>query len=261
MRFSYVTANLIGEPFGYNGETDWEKLDNAMVEQTTPETFRETCRMVKDMEFDGIEIYTGHCNYLKRDVDFAKAIRDVCGEEGLDIVGYAGGFGLPGGTRQDFERTFAMCKALGCTLMTGGIAGPADWTLAAEMLRDEGLVIAYENHPEKTAEEVLAKIAGKEDVIKVGFDTGNITAQGGDALEAAKRLSAHLAHLHCKDVRVAGAHDTCALGEGVAKVRETVQYIVAQGYDEWASIEHEPYDHDPNPEIARSLETLKAWLA
>lgn len=260
MRLSYVTANLIGEPFGYNGETDWGKLDDAMVEQTTPESFRETCRVIKGMGFEGVEIYTGHCSYLKRDVEFAKAIRDVCGEEGLAVVGYAGGFGLPDGTREDFERTFRMCKALGTELMTGGIAGPADWEPAAEILREEGLVIAYENHPEKTAEEILAKIGGKEDVIKVGFDTGNITAQGGDAAAAAGKVMGHIRHLHLKDVRAAGAHDTCAIGEGVAKVREAFDYIVGHGYDGWASIEHEPFDRDPNEEVARSLATVKEWF-
>jgi sugar phosphate isomerase/epimerase len=210
------------------------------------------------MGFEGIEIYTGHCSYIKRDIDYAKALRDVCGEEGLVVVGYAGGFGRPEGTREDFARTFAMCKALGTDLMTGGITG--DWDLAAEMLRDEGLIIAYENHPEKTAEELLAKIEGKEDVIKIGLDTGNLTSRGGDALDAAQKLAPHIAHLHLKDVREVGGHNTLALGKGVAKVREALVYLAGQGYDRWATIEHEPFDRDPNPEVAESLATAKEWL-
>lgn len=260
MRLSYVTANLIGQPFGFNGDTDWGKLDAAMIEETTPETFREICRNVKGMGFEGIEIYTGHCSYLKRDLDYAKAIAEVCGEEGLSVVGYAGGFGQPKGTREDFKRTFAICKALGATLMTGGIAGPADWSLCAEILRDEGLVIAYENHPEKNADEILAKIAPYKDVIKVGLDTGNLTSKGGDALAAARKLLPHIVHLHLKDVRAVGGHDTLALGKGVAKVKEALLYLVANGYTGWASIEHEPFDRSPDPEVTESLKTVRAWL-
>ncbi|MHC4713391.1 MAG: sugar phosphate isomerase/epimerase family protein [Planctomycetota bacterium] len=261
MRLSYVTANLIGQPSGFSGDTDWGKLDAAMISETTPETFRAICRKVKGMGFDGIEIYTGHCSYLDRDVDFAKAIAEVCGEEGLAVVGYAGGFGRPDGTREDFKRTFAMCKALGAALMTGGIAGPPDWSLCAEMLREEGLIIAYENHPETTPEEILAKIGPYEDVIKVGLDTGNLAAQGGDALEAAKKLLPFIAHLHLKDVREVGAHNTVAVGKGVAKAREALLYLVQHGYDRWATIEHEPFDRDPDPEVAESLKAVQTWLS
>jgi len=259
MKLSYVTANLIGAGFGFNGDPDWGKLEAAMIEQTTPQTFRKIAKAVKAMGFDGVEIYTGHCSYLKRDLDYAKAIRDVCNEEGLPVVAYAGGFGQPGGAREDFKRTFAMCRALGATLMAGGIAGK-DWGLCAKMLRDEGLVIGYENHPEKSAEEILARIAGHEDVIKVTLDTGNLTSKGGDARLAAERLMPLIVHMHLKDVKAAGGHDTLALGKGVARVKDALDYVVAHGYKAWASIEHEPYDRDPDPEVKESLGTVRKWL-
>ena len=260
MKLSYVTANLIGEPFGFNGDTDWGKLDEAMIEQTTPASFRLIAKAVKKMGFEGIEVYTGHCSYVRRDLDFAKGIRDACAQEGLPIVAYAGGFGFPNATREDFQRTFRMCKALGCKLMAGGIAG-SDWKLAAQMLRDEGLVIGYENHPEKSADEVLAKLSGKEDVIKVTLDTGNLTSKGGDARLAAEKLFPYLVHLHLKDVKAIGGHDTLALGKGVARVKDALDYVVAQGYNGWASVEHEPYDRNPNPEVAESLKTVRRWPA
>lgn len=260
MNLSYVTANLIGAPSGFNGDSDWGTLDAAMVEQTTPAGFRKIARAVKAMGFDGIEIYTGHCSYLKRDIDYAKEIRAACLEEGLPIVAYAGGFGQPGGTREDFSRTFAMCKALGCTLMAGGIEGK-DWGLCARMLRDEGLLIGYENHPEKSAEEILAKIEGHEDVIKVTLDTGNLTSKGGDALDAATKLMPLVIHMHLKDVKAAGRHDTVALGKGVAKVRSALSFVATHGYRGWASVEHEPYDRDPDPEVLESLKTVRDWLS
>ncbi len=258
VKFSYVTANLIAQPAGFSGVSDWGELADAMTEETTPETFRLICRKVKGMGFEGIEIYGGHCNYLVHDLDHARAIRDVCGEEGLEVAGYAGSCGQPDGTRDDYERNFAMCEALGAKLLAGGFAGDAN--LAAEILRDHGLVIAYENHPEKTADELLKKIEGNEDVIKLCLDTGNLTAKGGDALEVAEALLPHIAHLHLKDVKAVGGHDTLAIGRGVARVKEALLYCVASGYDGWATIEHEPFDRDPDPEVAESLVTVKAWL-
>ncbi len=260
MKISYVTANLIGHASGFSGDTDWGKLHDAMVEETTPDAFRDIARTVKAMGFEGVEIYTGHCDYNKRGVDYAKALKDICDDEGLAVAGYAGGFGFPGGTREDFRRTFAMCKALGCKLMAGGIAGD-DWSLCASMLREEGLLIGYENHPEKTGGEVLKRIEGHEDVIRAALDTGNITAKGGDALEAAKTLMPHIVHMHLKDVKRSGEHDTVALGKGVAKVSEALAYVLANGFDGWASVEHEPFDRDPDPEVAESLATLRRWHA
>jgi L-ribulose-5-phosphate 3-epimerase len=259
MKLSYVTANLIGAAFGFSGDPDWGKLDAAMIEQTTPQTFRKIAKAVKAMGFEGIEIYTGHCSYLNRGLDYAKAVRDVCAEEGLPVVAYAGGFGRPDGTREDFKKTFAMCKALGTRLMAGGIAGN-DWGLCAKMLRDEGLAIGYENHPEKSAEEILAKVSGHEDVIKVTLDTGNLTSKGGDARVAAEKLMPLIVHMHLKDVKAVGGHDTLALGKGVAKLKDTMGYVLTHGYKGWASIEHEPFDRDPDAEIAESLTTVRNWL-
>ena len=259
MKLSYVTANLIGQPFGWNGDTDWGKLDAAMIEETTPKSFRKIARKVKKIGFEGIEIYTGHCSYVKRGVDYGKSIAAACGEEGLPVVAYAGGFGYPKGTREDFKRTFAMCRALGCRLMAGGICGE-DWTLAAEMLRDEGLVVGYENHPEKSAEEILAKIGDDSDVIKATLDTGNLTSRGGNARDAVEKLLSLLVHVHLKDVKAVGGHDTLALGKGVARVREVVDYLEAHGYNKWASIEHEPFDRDPDGEVAGSLASVRKWL-
>jgi len=260
MQLSYVTANLIAQPANFSGEHDWDKLHDAMVQGTSPESFRRIAKAVKKMGFEGIEIYTGHCDPYQRDADYAKAIRDVCAAERLPIVAYAGGAGYPGATRQEFARHFAMCKALGCTLMAGTLAGK-DWTLPAKMLRDEGLILAYENHPEKTAEEVLAKVEPFSDVIKVNLDTGNLTAQGGDARVAAEKLFPLIVHLHLKDVRAVGGHDTLALGKGVARVKDALEYVLSGGYAGWASIEHEPFDRDPDPEVAESVKTVRKWLA
>jgi len=260
MRISYVTASRIGEPSGFSGETDWERLHDRMAQETTPETFRRVARAVKALGFEGIEIYTGHCDYSLRAPDYSRSIRQVCDVEGLEIVAYAGGMGLPDGSREALQRTFDACEALGAPVMAGGLAPGADWDEVAELLRERGLVFAYENHPESSADEVLEKISGREDVIKACLDTGNLTAAGGDAREAAEALLGHLAHVHLKDVPGPGRHDCRALGEGAAKVEETVRFLAESGYEGWASIEHETFDRDPDGEIELSLGRVREWL-
>src|SRR5207248_11004005 len=118
------------------------------------------------------------------------------------------------------------------------------------------------NHPEKSIDEILHKIGGGQfSRIGIALDTGWCGTQGIDAVEAAKRLREKLFIVHLKDVKVAGAHDTCALGEGIVAIEGVVRYLLKTGWDGTFCIEHEPYDHDPMPEVKRSFERIKKWLS
>ena len=48
-----------------------------------------------------------------------------------------------------------------------------------------------------------------------------------------------------KDVKAAGKHETCALGEGIVPVEKIVRFLVETGWEGTIGIEHEPYDRDP----------------
>jgi hypothetical protein len=39
-----------------------------------------------------------------------------------------------------------------------------------------------------------------------------------------------------------------------------VRYLVQSGWQGDIAIEHEPFDRDPMPEIARSYQRVKEWL-
>jgi len=124
-----------------------------------------------------------------------------------------------------------------------------------------GVLYAFENHPEKTVEEILAKVDhGRRASIGVALDTGWCGTQGMDAVDAVKRLREVLFILHLKDVTQAGSHDTCAAGEGIVPCEQIVRHLVDTGWEGTICIEHEPYDRDPMPEVLRSVKRVKEWI-
>jgi sugar phosphate isomerase/epimerase len=120
--------------------------------------------------------------------------------------------------------------------------------------------IGIENHPERSADEVLAKIGDNSDVLGACVDTGWWLTQGYDPAEAVRRLEGHLFHVHLKDIRAAGKHDTCALGDGLLDVAAMIGALREVGYTGYLSIEHEPDDHDPTSEVVRSRELVERLL-
>jgi sugar phosphate isomerase/epimerase len=106
--------------------------------------------------------------------------------------------------------------------------------------------------------------------IGIALDTGWFATQQYDAAEAIKRLSRRIVHVHLKDIRrpekgdgptlKAAGHETCALGDGVVPIEQCVNALRTLGYQGGLSIEHEPEDHNPLPEVQASLERLKGWM-
>jgi sugar phosphate isomerase/epimerase len=120
---------------------------------------------------------------------------------------------------------------------------------------------AYENHPEKTPQEILDRAGnGQYEHVGVALDTGWCGTHAMDALEAVKAVRDRLFIIHLKDVQAHGRHDTCALGEGVVPVEKVVRYLVESDWHGTLCIEHEPFDRDPMPAVKRSVERVKQWL-
>lgn len=55
-------------------------------------------------------------------------------------------------------------------------------------------------------------------------------------------------------------HETCALGEGIVSIEAVVKEAVRGGFAGPIGIEHEPEDHDPEPEVRTSLARVRQWL-
>ena len=109
---------------------------------------------------------------------------------------------------------------------------------------------------------MLAYVGDEDtDVLGVTVETGWFVSQAYPADEAIRELGSRVMHVHLKDVRAAGAHETCGYGQGVVPVRGCVDALRALGYTGYLSIEHEPEAYDPIPEILDAHAQLKTWLA
>ena len=89
-----------------------------------------------------------------------------------------------------------------------------DAAVLVPVLREHGVRLAIENHPERTPGEVLQKIeaaARPDDMLGATVDTGWWATQGYDPARAIEELAPHVLHVHLKDVLAVGEpHDTTA---------------------------------------------------
>ncbi len=136
-----------------------------------------------------------------------------------------------------------------------------DRAFVVAALHKHNLRLGLENHPEKTPEEMLAKIGdGGDGRIGTTVDTGWYGTQGYDAAEAIARLGNHVLYVHLKDVLAPGAHDTCRYGHGIVPIEECVRTLREIGYNGGISVEHEPEHADPSADCKAGLHMLRTWL-
>jgi sugar phosphate isomerase/epimerase len=262
-KISFISANYVGRALDYRGPADWMANDAATVKAASAEHFNAVAKDVAEAGFEAIDIWTAHCNWVHHaDGDYIEIVKGICSQYDLAITSYAGGLNVK--SAAELEAPFKFMKQLGAPIFAGGMwgANPAEMTPHIQKICDRlGVRYGFENHPEKTVEEILAKIGGgKFSRVGVALDTGWCGTQGMDALEAAKRLSEKLFIVHLKDVKAAGEHVTCALGEGIVPIEGVVRYLKESGWEGTLCIEHEPYDHDPMPDIRKSAERVREWL-
>jgi sugar phosphate isomerase/epimerase len=262
---SFITANFVARARGYDGNPDWMVHDQATVGSASPERFLEVVQDLVAAGFDAVDVWTAHCHWRHHDrEDYLEQVKGFCSQFDLTITSYAGGMDVT--SAADLDAPLRFMKQLGAPLLAGGIRGLPPAELCAAMddaCRRYGVRWAYENHPEKTFDELLAKVdGGKHERVGVALDTGWCGTQGMDAVDAARRLHemGKLFIVHLKDVMAAGKHDTCAIGDGIVPCEAVVRYLAKAGWAGDIAIEHEPYDRDPMPEIARSLERVRGWL-
>ena len=68
-------------------------------------------------------------------------------------------------------------------------------------------------------------------------------------------------HTHVKDVKAAGKHETCLLGDGVADVGGCLAALRDVKYAGWYSREDEPEDRNPFDSAVRNREWIEKRLA
>lgn len=264
---SFMTANYIGQQSGYTHPADatleWATAQDTVIRWFAPrETYAARLGAVLDAVraagFGTVDLWLGHLDPAWSADHVAIACEELA-RRGMDVSSLAGWFG---GSREALEAYCRMARAVG-TRILGGACGylDVDRADAVAVLKDYDIVLALENHPEKNPSALLAKIGdGADGHVGAALDTGWFATQGFDPVEAIRALRPHIALVHLKDVREAGKHATCALGDGIARVRGCVGALQESGYTGGICIEHEPGDRDPMPECITSLARVREWL-
>lgn len=261
---SFMGANFVARQLGYQMTRGWGQGEKAASEHLRPiETFRERFEEilldVRRLGFSAIDIWSAHLSPAWAEAGHIGIARELLGRHDLEVVSFAGWFGS---TAEEFEASCSLAAALDVPVLGGSTSMLSkDRAFVIERLKQYGLRLGIENHPEKTPIELLEKVGdGGDGTIGVTVDTGWFGTQGYDAVRAIAELDGHLFHIHLKDVREVGTHDTCRFGEGIVPLEECARTLRRLDYQGAISVEHEPENFDPSEDSRLSRELLDSWL-
>jgi len=286
---SFMTANFVARQLNYHMTRGWGEGDTATTEFFRPEEtfagrFDAMLGEIADLGFSAIDLWAAHLNpawATPRQIGEAGAL---LARRGLSVSSLA--FYVSNDLAV-LGKIAVIAKACGTRIIGGGcMKGVLEEQRSEfiEILGRHDLIFGFENHPEKSPEELLEKIgdsAGGR--IGLAIDTGWFGSNRCDAADAIRKLAGRIVHVHLKDVLEPHVrsghkdiresvpdrdptlkdmgHETCALGDGVVGIRECVLALKETGYSGGISIEHEPEDHNPLADVKLSLSRLRKWLA
>ena len=264
-RISFNGANVVAEQLGWNMTKGWSEGDSAASAYYAPiatfeERFDAFIAKVVASGFDTVDVWSATVDYHWATESHLAAARRVLDEHGVGVASYGGGFG---DTADEFRRSNEVILGLGCRILGGRTPLlESDRAATLSILEEYGTLLALENHPERTTEELAEQIGTDQDgLIAATVDTGWFATQGFDAGRALRELGPAVAHVHLKDIRAAGAHDTCALGDGIVDIADCVAALGEIDYNGVISIEHEPEHYNPYEEVVLSRSRLLDLLA
>ena len=254
-----MTANDVARETGWamHGWGNGDRLTNEAFAplETYAERLDALLRRVRDLGFGALDLWGAHLSPEWATDEHVAIAQEKLRDHGLTVTTYGTWVGPT-----NVGRACELALALGTHLIGAGFSGDA--AQLVPVLREHGVVLAIENHPERTPAEVLVKIEAGDGTMAATVDTGWWGTQGYDAERAIEELGEHVRHVHLKDVRREGEpHDTCAWGEGIVDVEACVRALRRLGYAGAYAVEHEPEDHDPSEEIRSMRERLEGWLA
>jgi L-ribulose-5-phosphate 3-epimerase len=283
---SFMTANFVARELNYRMTRGWGEGERATTEYFRPEpTFEERFSVMLDeivpLGFTAIDLWTAHLSPAWATPTQIRQAAAALAARGMTVTSLAH---YVSEDLSQFDRLKAIASAVGTRIIGGGCAGILLGSRRSELidaLEKYDLVLGFENHPEKSAGELLEKIGDDADGrIGVAIDTGWFGTQRHSAANAIRQLKGRIVHVHLKDVfepEVRSAeqdirqgqlvtlkdigHETCTLGDGCVGIEDCVAALKQIGYTGGLSIEHEPENHSPMEDVAISLRRLRTWLA
>jgi sugar phosphate isomerase/epimerase len=235
VKIAFNSANLVGRVTGYRFKmSDWRTNHERTAIQIDAKAFADICSEIAGTGFTAIELWQALADPSVMTEERAKEWRAIMDDHGLEPIGYGGYIGTGA------ER---VSNWLGIDVINGMFGMSPDE--ATNLCREHGVRCNYENHPQKTVDEILAPIGGGNEWLGVCVDLGWLGTQGVDAPDMLRRLGPLVRHVHAKDVLAVGGHDTCALGDGIVDIARCLSVLHEIGYDGWLSWEDEPEDRNP----------------
>jgi sugar phosphate isomerase/epimerase len=250
MKIAFNTANLVARVNGYRfGDKQWGELHQATVKATDEKEFAAICALIASKGFDAVELWQAHADPSVMTEAKASTWTTILSDHGLKAIAYAGG-PTPG--------VYDVCGWLGIPRIVGGLWG-TDLDTASRLCASTGILYDYENHPEKSAQEMRSKIAGSDPaLIGLGVDLGWMGTNYMDGPAVLRELGTLVRHVHVKDVSALGGHSTAPIGSGVVDVAACLAVLKARGYLGWYSWEDEPEDRNPFDVAVQSREFILA---
>lgn len=236
MNIAFNTANLVARVTSYRFELkNWGEQHLKTVAATDQKEWRAICQEIAAAGYKAVEVWQAHADPKAMSKERALDRKKIMEDHGLRPIGYAGGLS---------RETAQICLWLGIPAINGGIGSvsPAD---ATALCRAYGIRCNHENHPEKSAAEILASIDGGNEWLGICIDTGWLGTQNVSAPDAIRACRAVLRHLHVKDVKASGGHETCPLGAGIVDFPGVIRALKDIGYTGCYSWEDEPEDRNP----------------
>jgi len=250
-RVAFNTANLVARVSGYRYElSHWMEQHHKTIAATDEAAWRKICEEIAAAGFDAVEIWEAHASPEGLTGGRAASWKRALEETGLEPIAYAGRLR---------RETLEVCHELGIPHVDGGLGDVAP-AAATAMCREFGIGFNIENHPEKSAEEILGKIGGGNEWLGVCIDTGWLGTQGVSGPDVIRACGRFVRHTHIKDVRAAGGHASCLLGEGVADPAGCIEALQAIGYAGAYSWEDEPEDRNPMESAVRNRRWIEERL-
>jgi len=245
---AFNTANLVARVTGYRYQLkNWMDQHAKTAAATDAAAWRAICREIAATGFQAIEVWEAHASPEKLDRTKAREWRKILDDAGLKAVAYAGRLS---------QQTAEICQVFGISHIDGGL-GALSPERATALCKQTGIRCNIENHPEKSADELIRKIGGGNEWLGVCIDTGWLGTQGVSGPDVIKACGSLVRHTHIKDVKTAGAHETCLLGEGVANVQGCLQALRDIKYTGAYSWEDEPEDRNPFESAKRNREWIE----
>jgi sugar phosphate isomerase/epimerase len=233
---AFNTANLVAHYSGYRyAMADWGKQAQQVTERTGVSEWAEICRKIRACGYSAIEVWVALVEKCAADAERAAEFARVMQENELTPVALGGPL---------TNTTAALCQMLHIPAICGGYWG-SDRITSVRLMRESGIHYNYENHPERSVEEIRKQIGYGEDGLALAIDVGWLGTQGIDAPDAVRQLGRLIRHVHLKDVAAAGAHSCVPLGTGCVDIPGVIRELKAIGYEGVLSWEDEPEDRNP----------------